>query len=146
MFDIGFGEMLLLAAIALIALGPKQLPEVARTLGRFMNQVKRATGEFQRTLAEVSDTTNKHFDDAKSKLESHIIPPNYIGSPATPNTEHQTGHETIQAQVDDIQQSLPMNGVDPHAGGRHGLESAAGADDSGDEHQQMSFDIDKKES
>ncbi len=37
MFDIGFSEMLLLAAIALIAIGPKQLPEVARTVGRLIN-------------------------------------------------------------------------------------------------------------
>ena len=43
MFGLGFSEILFLAVLALIVIGPKQLPEVARTLGRFLNDLKRST-------------------------------------------------------------------------------------------------------
>lgn len=43
MFGLSFGEMLVLGVMALILIGPKQLPEVARNVGRFLNDLKRAT-------------------------------------------------------------------------------------------------------
>jgi sec-independent protein translocase protein TatB len=59
MFGLDFGEMLLLGAIALIALGPKQLPEVARTIGKFLNEIKRLTGDFTKTVIDARDNTNE---------------------------------------------------------------------------------------
>lgn len=41
MFDIGFSELVLIALLALIVLGPKRLPEVARTAGRWLGQLRR---------------------------------------------------------------------------------------------------------
>lgn len=52
MFNLGFSELLILGIIALIFIGPKQLPEVARTIGRLLNEWKRATSDFQSTLTE----------------------------------------------------------------------------------------------
>ncbi|MES2964614.1 MAG: twin-arginine translocase TatA/TatE family subunit [Bdellovibrionota bacterium] len=69
MFDIGFSEMLLLAAIALIAIGPKQLPEVARTVGRLLNDLKRATGDLTKTVIDARDSTNEIFTGLKSPFE-----------------------------------------------------------------------------
>lgn len=69
MFGLGFGEMILLGAIALIAIGPKQLPEVARTLGKFMNELKRATGDFSKSFTDISDTTRAPFNDAKKQMQ-----------------------------------------------------------------------------
>lgn len=43
MFGFSFFEILFLAALALIVIGPKQLPEVARTIGRFINELRRTT-------------------------------------------------------------------------------------------------------
>jgi len=37
------GEMLFLAVLALVIVGPRQLPELARTIGRFVNEMKRAS-------------------------------------------------------------------------------------------------------
>lgn len=66
MFDIGMGEMLLLAAIALIAIGPKQLPEVARVIGRTLNELKRTTGDLSRAFTETRDLVSNHFEPARS--------------------------------------------------------------------------------
>lgn len=50
MFNIGFTEMVVLGVLALVLIGPKQLPELARTLGRFMNEFKRSTDAFKDEL------------------------------------------------------------------------------------------------
>lgn len=55
MFNIGFTEMLVIAALALILIGPKQLPEVARTLGRLLNDLKRSTNSFTDELKSQVD-------------------------------------------------------------------------------------------
>ena len=79
MFDVGFSEMLLLAAIALIALGPKQLPEVARMVGKFLQQFKKATSDFSSEIMKTSDVGQK----IASEIENRIMQP----TPPKPNPE-----------------------------------------------------------
>ena len=43
MFGLGMSEIIFLGVLALIIIGPKELPELARTLGRFLNELKRST-------------------------------------------------------------------------------------------------------
>jgi sec-independent protein translocase protein TatB len=45
MFNLGSGEIALIAVAALLILGPKRLPELARGLGRFMREFRRQTDE-----------------------------------------------------------------------------------------------------
>ena len=47
MFGIGMPELILILAIALIVIGPKKLPDLAKSLGRAMREFKRATSEFK---------------------------------------------------------------------------------------------------
>jgi Tat protein translocase TatB subunit len=54
MFGIGFPELLLIMALALIVLGPKRLPDIARALGRGLSEFKRASEELKQTFAEES--------------------------------------------------------------------------------------------
>ncbi len=52
MFDVSFSELLVIAFVALIVIGPEKLPKVARTLGALV-------GRMQRYLAEVKEEVNR---------------------------------------------------------------------------------------
>lgn len=62
MLNLGFGEILFIAVLALLLIGPKQLPEVARTLGRFLNELKRSAGQ-------LSDEFKNHASNQTIKLQ-----------------------------------------------------------------------------
>ncbi len=46
-FDIGSGEIILIILVLFVVLGPKRLPDVARTLGKTINEMKRASAGFK---------------------------------------------------------------------------------------------------
>ena len=50
MFGIGSTELLVILVVALLVLGPKNLPKIAHTLGRAMGEFRRVSTEFQRSL------------------------------------------------------------------------------------------------
>ncbi|MBX7230616.1 MAG: twin-arginine translocase TatA/TatE family subunit [Bdellovibrionales bacterium] len=50
MFNLSLSEMLLLGVIILIFIGPKELPEIARVIGRFLNDLKRTSGDLSQTI------------------------------------------------------------------------------------------------
>ena len=50
MFGVGWTEMLLIGVVALIVIGPKDLPVVMRQLGKVVGTIRRMGGEFQREL------------------------------------------------------------------------------------------------
>jgi sec-independent protein translocase protein TatB len=52
MFDIGWGELVVIGIVALIAIGPKELPTVLRTLGQYMAKIRRMSAEFQGQFQE----------------------------------------------------------------------------------------------
>jgi len=74
MFGIGMPEMLLILAIALIVIGPKKLPDLAKSLGRAMREFKKATNEFKETMQiddELSDA-KKAFDDLNKDFKDSV--------------------------------------------------------------------------
>jgi sec-independent protein translocase protein TatB len=76
MFDIGWSELLLIGIVALIAIGPKELPTVLRTLGQWMAKLRRMATEFQNQFqealreAEVADL-KKHVDDITATAKGY---------------------------------------------------------------------------
>ena len=70
MFDIGWSEFVLIAVVALIAIGPKELPGVLRMLGRWMGKARKMAAEFQGQFqeamreAEMADL-KKSFDEVR---------------------------------------------------------------------------------
>jgi sec-independent protein translocase protein TatB len=83
MFGLGMGEILLIAVIALLALGPDKLPDAARAIGKGIRDLRRQTRDLQDTLEK--DT---QIGDAVRELKSALrdepnrmqrIPPRPIG-------------------------------------------------------------------
>ena len=59
MFALGMQELLVMLVMALMVVGPKQLPDIAKSLGRGLAEFTRTADEFQRTLlADVSPETS----------------------------------------------------------------------------------------
>jgi len=74
MFGIGMPELILILAIALIILGPKKLPEIAKSLGRGISEFKKATQEFKENL-EVDNDLREARDtilEVKEDLEETV--------------------------------------------------------------------------
>jgi TatA/E family protein of Tat protein translocase len=55
MFGIGMTELLVIFAIALVVLGPKKLPELARSLGRGLAEFRRASSDLRREFLDVNE-------------------------------------------------------------------------------------------
>ncbi|MFN4171689.1 MAG: Sec-independent protein translocase protein TatB [Pseudorhodobacter sp.] len=55
MFDIGWTELLVVGVVALIVIGPKDLPEMFRTLGRFTAKMRGMARDFQRAMDSAAD-------------------------------------------------------------------------------------------
>lgn len=68
MFDIGFPELLLLAIVALLVLGPERLPEVMRTLGQWIGQIRRYSTRIRMDLEREVGA-----DDIRRELHNNNI-------------------------------------------------------------------------
>lgn len=88
MFDISFSELMVIAVVALLVIGPEKLPKLARTLGAY-------TGRMQRFVAQVKDEVNREvrFEELQ-KLQQEV-------QSATMQAE-----SSIMAGVDAMQQGI----------------------------------------
>ncbi len=87
MFGIGMPELLLILAIALIVLGPKKLPEIAKALGKGISQFRRATDElkeeFRQVEEEIEEASSQAASDDDPSSEKEVkTPPSPTPTPA----------------------------------------------------------------
>jgi len=79
MFDISWGKLVIIGVVALLVIGPKELPAVLRQLGQWMTKIRRMANEFQGQFqeamreAEMADL-KKQFDETTSSLTSALDP------------------------------------------------------------------------
>lgn len=106
MFNLGILELILLGAIALIFIGPKQLPGVARAVARLLNELKNVSGDLKESLMEVKEEVEQSRKETAESLRSSI------------------GYEEIKQEFDDIAQ----NTTDPSSG-KASTQSIVSADD-----------------
>ena len=104
MFDIGWSELLVVGVVALIVVGPKELPRLFRTVGQFVGKARGMAREFQRamdraadeagvkdvkeTFQEASKTTSFGFDDIRKTLNSSTLPDQKKPKPVDAAREH----------------------------------------------------------
>jgi sec-independent protein translocase protein TatB len=104
MFDIGWSELLLIGIVALIAIGPKELPGALRTLGQWMGKLRRMASEFQGQFheamreAELADL-KKQVDEMTTQAQSYA---NF-----DPVGEVRKEFESTQQQIESVMSGPP---------------------------------------
>jgi sec-independent protein translocase protein TatB len=102
MFDIGWSELMVIAVVALIAIGPKELPGVLRMVGQWMGKARKMAAEFQGQFqeamreAEMADL-KKSFDEVKEAASGF------------------TGGNIMSSLQKDVSESLRIDDVDKPA-------------------------------
>ncbi|MBN1957053.1 MAG: twin-arginine translocase subunit TatB [Desulfuromonadales bacterium] len=114
MFGIGMTEMIIIAAVALVVLGPKKLPDLARSLGKGFAEFKRATNELKNTIDLETRKEEERYvkqqneqaavpadaDEALSRME----PVEKVESPAAASAE-----ENPAANPADVEEEFKHN-------------------------------------
>ena len=102
MFDIGWGELVVIGIVALIAIGPKELPGVLRMVGQWMGKVRRMAAEFQGQFQEAM--REAEMADLKKQVEE-------IGTSASDLT-HFDPLEPVRSEFDDLNKTLEEHRFD----------------------------------
>ena len=97
MFGIGMTEMILIAALALIILGPKKLPDLARSLGKGFAEFKRATNDLKSTIDLEIKAEDERHNKKVAAQEEQKIPDN--ADEASPTAENPPAEETPTVAV-----------------------------------------------
>ena len=122
MFDIGWSEIAVIAVVALIAIGPKELPGVLRMVGQWMGKARRMAAEFQGQFqeamreAEMADL-KKTFDEVKEAASG-------LGSGFVMTSLQKDVTESLR--IDDVDKPAAAGSREPAA-----LEHAGNTDDAG---------------
>lgn len=130
MFNLGFTEMIILGVIILVFVGPNELPELARMVGRFLNEFRRSTDalkdEWHRSTEDINP--KKFMGELKSDIENSIggstdvvsapepaavkppPPPPPVGNPEIVSTAEPSVESTAAAEEKPAGPSYPPDG------------------------------------
>lgn len=99
MFDVGFSEMMVIAVVALVVIGPEKLPRVARTVGHLMGRAQRYVNDVKTEInreMEIEELRKlqAEMQDAARKVESDV------------QTTLRDAESTVNEQVQKIEQDV----------------------------------------
>ena len=141
MFDFSWSELLLIGIVALVFIGPKELPGVLRTLGQWMSKIRRMAGEFQNQFhdamreAELADLkkevdemaaqaavysnfdplsdVRKEMETAKRDIEGAVADKPAAGEPATAPPPSDTPPASDAPPVEPAAPATAAGGAEP---------------------------------
>jgi sec-independent protein translocase protein TatB len=136
MFDIGWSELVVIAVVALIAIGPKELPGVLRMVGQYMGKIRRMASEFQGQFqeamreAEMADL-KKHVDEmsdaakgftdfdplasVKKEVDSFTADPMGTSTPTPPTPASEPAGASPEAAAASMPAPVSPDATIPHS-------------------------------
>jgi sec-independent protein translocase protein TatB len=111
LFDIAPSEFLLTAIVAVVVIGPKDMPRAMRTMGRWMGTVRRVSGHFRSGIetmireAEMEEMEKKWREQNEAIMKAHPAPDPALPAPLAEHAPSEPLSEAEQAGL----------GVDPHS-------------------------------
>ena len=90
MFGIGMPELILILAVALIVLGPKRLPEIARALGKGLAEFRRATDDLKEELRQVEHEIEESSTQPAADNDSNLAKKTETSPSPTPSSKPAT--------------------------------------------------------
>ncbi|MEP7183791.1 MAG: Sec-independent protein translocase protein TatB [Betaproteobacteria bacterium] len=109
MFDVGLSEILIIAVVALIVIGPEKLPKTARTLGHLF-------GRLQRYVADVKADINREMElDELRKLQQQVqsASKDIEQSVSSAVQDVETGVRSVQSELDAAATDAPADVAKP---------------------------------
>ena len=107
MFDVGFSEVVIIAIIALVILGPERLPKVARTLGFWVGKARRMVADVKsdidREMRESELADLRKLGDEISEVKNEV---QSAAGEVADDTGVESVVESIKESADDIQSSV----------------------------------------
>ena len=111
MFDIGFSELMVIGVVSLIVVGPKDLPGMFRTVGKYVGKAKGMAREFQRSMEDAADASGlsdvtKDFKDMASGLDDvkDVMNPGSMGA--------KKAKEKFTKILDAKKKGIPLEDID----------------------------------
>lgn len=96
MFGLGMPELLVILVVALIVIGPKKLPDIARALGKGMREFRKATNDIKQNI----DFDPRDYDPRTALKEITSPPPERSAKPAPPEYEQPEKEQPEKEQPD----------------------------------------------
>jgi sec-independent protein translocase protein TatB len=98
MFEVGFSELLVIFALALVVLGPERLPKLAAQVGRWIGRAKAMARQFREQLEaeasaiDVSDSASRTQPPPEPSPDPKPSPADTPAGPMSESTQQQTSH------------------------------------------------------
>lgn len=105
MFDIGASELLLTVIVAIVVIGPKDLPLALRTAGRWIGKIRRVSGHFRAGIetmireAELEEMERKWREQNEKIMAETASQPEMQGPPALPEPESASAESRTEPEL-----------------------------------------------